>query len=109
MKWGIQKLALILQPFVPHISEEIWLATNQKGFCVNQMWPVEVVSQKDINVKIAIQINGKTRDVLELEENIDKKKIVELALGNKKVNKHLKNKDIIKEIYVPGKILNLVV
>jgi len=109
LKWGIQKLALILQPFVPHISEEIWLATNQKGFCVNQIWPVEAVSQKDISVKIAIQINGKTRDILVLEENIDKKNIVELALGNKKINKHLKNKDIIKEIYIPGKILNLVV
>ena len=56
-----------------------------------------------------MQINGKTKDVIEINENYSKEKIIKIVMNNIKIKKNLNNRKIINEIYVPGKILNLVV
>ena len=107
-KYLIQRLSLILQPFTPHISEEIWSSLENKNLCINQEWPVEKVFKTNIKVNIAVQINGKTRDIIEVDKNIEKDMVIKKIKDNEKIKKYLVNQNIQKEIYVPGKILNFV-
>tara|TARA_Y100001980_G_C14311550_1_gene135475 strand:- start:2 stop:616 length:615 start_codon:yes stop_codon:yes gene_type:complete len=106
--WSLNKLAIILQPFVPHISEEIWSRVGNKSLCINEKWKHEDVKRR-VNLKIAIQINGKTKDILEAEDGLSKEKVLELVKSMEKIRKNLSGKKIVREIYVPGKIVNLVI
>ena len=106
--WSLEKLCIILQPFVPHISEEMWFKIGNKGLCVNEAWPTESVKKKNKS-KIAIQINGKTREVIEIDSSLTKDGVLEIIKNNNKIKKSLVGKNIQREIYVPGKILNLVI
>ena len=90
-----------------HISEEIW-SNFSKKLCINEVWLSEKVKKK-MNLKIAIQINGKTRDVIEIDEKLSKEMILDIVKNKNKIKKNLLGKNVIKEIYVPGKIVNLVV
>ena len=107
-EWSLKKLSIILQPFVPHISEEMWSRIGSKKLCINEKWPVEEVRKKT-KIKLAVQINGKTKDVIEIEDTLSKQVILETAKNSSKIKKNLIGKKIIREIYVPKKIINLVV
>ena len=61
-----------------------------------------------MGLKIAIQINGKTKDILEVEDKLSKESVLDLVKNIEKIKKNLSGKKIIREIYVPGKIVNLV-
>ncbi len=108
LEWSLNKLSLILHPFVPHISEEIWSELNKGTLCINEAWPVEKELQKEIKLNIAIQINGKTRGVIEIENQFDKENVIKMVKKNKKIQKYLEGKNIKREIYVPKKIVNFV-
>ncbi len=105
--WALKKLAIILQPFVPHISEEIWSNFEKKFLCIDEAWPDEDVKRKTIT-KIAVQINGKTKTIIEIDENSSKESILEIVKNNDKISKIISDNEIVREIYVPGKIVNLV-
>ena len=109
--WSLENLALISQPFIPHISEEIASKIGFKGLCINCSWPVLVVKETKSSYSIAIQINGKTRAVLDFNENEveEKELVISSVKKDKKVMKYIENKKIIKEIYVPKKIINFVI
>jgi len=107
-KWSLNKLSIILQPFVPHISEEIWLSLGNSSLCINESWEIENVQRK-IKLKIAIQINGKTKEIIEIDDKLSKENLLEIIKNNEKINKNLDGKKIIREIYVPGKIINFVI
>ena len=107
-KWSLNKLSLVLQPFVPHISEEIWSKIGGGSLCINEDWPIEKTTKKT-KIKIALQINGKTKDVIEVDEKLDKEQIIKIVKNNNKIKKNIIQKKIIKEIYVPNKIVNLVI
>ena len=106
--WSLNKLAIILQPFVPHISEEIWSNLGNQTLCINENWENENVNKKVI-LKLAIQINGKTKHILQIEDNLSKDSVLNLVKSNEKIKKNLSGKKIVREIYVPGKIVNLVI
>ncbi len=106
-KWSLEKLSIILQPFVPHISEEIWSILGNKSLCINQNWILENVKKKT-NLKIAVQLNGKTKEIIEIDENLSKEKVLEKVKNKDKIKKNILGKKILREIYVPGKIVNLV-
>ena len=108
LKWSLEKLSVILQPFVPHISEEIWSRLGNKTLCINEVWPIEKVKKKS-TTNIAIQINGKTKEVIQIENKISKGEILDIVKNNNKIKKSLIGKNVVKEIYVPGKIVNLVI
>ena len=105
--WSLKKLSIILQPFVPHISEEIWSNLDSEGLCIDQEWNIENVEKKN-NLKIAVQINGKTKEVIEVEKGLSKESVLEIVKNNDKIKKNIIGKNIIREIYVPSKIVNLV-
>ncbi len=107
-EWSLKKLSIILHPFVPHISEEIWSELGNKTLCIEERWLHEDVMKKQ-KVKIALQINGKTKDILEINEEFTKEMVLNLVKNNKKIKKTLENKIIVREIYVAGKIVNLVI
>ncbi len=107
-EWSLKKLSVILQPFVPHISEEIWSMIGGKNLCINENWPVEEV-KKITKIKLAIQINGKTKEVIEIDGALSKQMILEAVRKSDKIKKNLIGKNIVREIYVPGKIVNLVI
>jgi len=108
-KWSLEKLSQILQPFTPHLSEELWEVLGNKNACIKETWPEQNINELEVNYNIAIQINGKTRDILVIKELFEKEIIVELASNKDKIKKYIEGKKIIKIIYVPGKILNLVI
>ena len=102
-------LSLLLQPFAPHISEELWKLLEGDGLAINQKWPksAKIVTKK--TYKIAIQINGKTKEILEIDNSINDKNILDFVKQKDKIKRILENKNIIKQIYIPNKVLSLVV
>lgn len=101
-------LILILAPFAPHLSEELWRQLGYKKSIFLEEWPAyEEIKQE--KTTIVIQINGKVRAKLIVKPNISEKSITNLALKDKTVQKWIANKKIKKTIYIPGKILSIVV
>ena len=72
------------------------------------MWKKESVKKKE-KLKIAIQINGKTKQIIEIDEGLSKEMVFNKVKDNEKIKKYLFGKNIKREIYVPGKIVNFVV
>ena len=99
---SIMKLMI---PFTPHLARECLELLK----CQNpHKWPV-IDTNKTINtIKIAIQVNGKTRDIISIEKNTSEKQINDLILKNSKAKKYLEDKKIIKTIFVKDKILNYI-
>ena len=97
---------------MPHISEELWKLFGNKGMVVNQSWPKSQsieIDLSDIKIKIAVQINGKTRSILEVSESAIQEEIEKIALKDKKVIRHLNNKKPKRIIFVPKKVFNIVI
>ena len=107
-KKTIHTLSILVHPFIPHISEEIWEFLGNEGLCSNAKWPESKIDLKRTKFNIAIQINGKTRTIIESDSNKNKEELIDIAINNDKINKHIINKKILKYIYVPEKILNIV-
>ena len=104
---NLEKIMRLLVPFVPHLANEC--LKNLDSNKVNQ-WPkIEKVIFKDAKTKIVIQTNGKTRDVVELAQDIEEKKIVDFVTKKTKVKKFLEGKTIIKYIYIKNKLINFVI
>ena len=106
-KGEFQTLLTLLNPVAPHITEELWEKCGFTGRIYENSWP-EYEEEKTVEatVEIAVQINGKTRAVIQVAKDIDKEQALEL--GKEAVSDKL-NGEIRKEIYVPGRIINLVV
>jgi leucyl-tRNA synthetase len=105
------KFIQILAPFAPHLAEEIWRDKfgNQESI-FKSAWPqcdAELI--KDDIVNLVVQINGKLRATMEVAANISEEEAKKLALDNENVKKFLDGKEIVKIIFVPGKLLNIVI
>ncbi len=107
--WSLKNLCLVSQPFIPHVSEEIWSELGEKSLCINSAWPKETVLKNNQAIKIVAQINGKTRGVFEFENGVTKKIIIEKIKNDEKILKYIKEREILREIYVPNKIFNIVI
>ena len=91
LEWSLKKLSMILQPFVPHISEEIWSNLDGEGLCVNEKWLDEEVTKKS-KLKIAVQINGKTKEIIEIDEKLSKESVLQIVKSSEKIIKNLSGK-----------------
>ncbi len=97
----------LLIPFIPHLAHECLMNLNCKSL---DKWPV--VDQKAIentDIKMVVQINGKTRDVLNIERNLSEKEITNLVKKTAKTNKYLTDKKIQKIIFIKNKIINYII
>ena len=106
---------LLLAPFAPHITEELWsiLGESAKGGSIHQQSFPEFDKKylEEEEISIAVQVNGKVRDVLLIQKDIvDNEEVVEkMALESKKAQKFLEGKSVKKTVYIPGRIISLVV
>jgi len=107
----IKKFLIILSIYAPFTAEELWERAGEKKSIHTQRWPD--VDEKIISegvIAIPVQINGKLREVLQLKSKkaINKEELLNLARKSPKLNKYLLGKKLVKTIYVPGKILNII-
>ncbi len=100
---------LLLAPMAPHAGEEIWEILGGKKTLTYETWPkFDESLAKDDTITVAVQVNGKLRATLEVEPAITQEEILAMAKADENVSKNLVG-TIVKEIYVPGKIVNFVV
>ena len=105
----VQTLLLLLAPFAPFITEELWEQIGGDYSIHQASWPrVDEALAKAQEVSLAVQINGKTRDVVEMAAGGDEEAAVTLARGSEKVQRHLEGKTVVRTIYVPDRLLNFV-
>jgi len=100
----------ILSPFAPHLAEELWDNAGFKELCCEQPWPKydeKMIEEK--NVLLIVQINGKVRDKIEVEAGMDQKEIEKLVLKSEKIKALVGESKVQKTIYVPNKLINIVI
>ncbi len=101
-------LLILLNPVAPHITEELWESLGEKDYLFRQSWPeFDDAKTKESVIEIGVQVNGKVRGTVSLA--VDASKEEALAAGKAAVADKLEGKTVVKEIYVPGRILNIVV
>ncbi|AUG57196.1 leucine--tRNA ligase [Acetivibrio saccincola] len=110
IKSGIEKMILMLAPFIPHAAEELWCSIGKEGSVHDEKWPGydESALVKD-EIEIVVQINGKVRDKIVIPAGLDKKEMEEKALESEKIKMAIEGKNVVKVISVPGKLVNIVV
>ena len=106
-KETLETAVILLSPFAPHMAEELWHELGHEDSVFAQKWPTyNEDAMKDDEVEIAVQVKGKTKCTVTIPADADKDTAIQAAkeaLGDKLVG------DIVKEIYVPGRIVNIVV
>ncbi len=109
----LQILTLLLAPMTPHIAEEMWEMLGNKDGLWNAPWPVLADAQlglaKDNEVEIPVQVNGRVRATLKVPAGASEADVVAKAKADPAVARHLGGKRFVKVIFVPNKLLNLVV
>lgn len=108
--WFVALLQLVA-PFAPHVTEELWEGGGQKGSVHTSVWPVyDPQKCKSLKVSLAIQVNGKVRDVMELEEGgMSEEDVILHAKNRELIKRWLDGKEVKRTIYVPGRLINFVV
>ena len=100
----------LLNPFAPHITEELWQQMGGEGLLSVAPWPVyEEAKTVEDTVEMAVQVNGKLKCTIKLSVDCDKQTAIDTALAEEKVKNAIAGKKMVKQIVVPGKIVNLVV
>ncbi|HUD81129.1 MAG TPA: leucine--tRNA ligase [Patescibacteria group bacterium] len=106
----LQSLVKLLAPFAPHIADELWTELGQSGSVHNAVWPVaDGKYLTEDSLTIVIQVNGKLRGEIVVASGVAEDKVVETAKQNEKIKQFLDGKEIIRTVYVPGKLVNFVV
>ncbi len=107
---ALEKLLLLLAPSTPHFAEELWQLTGREYSIHNQKWPdwdEELAKEEEIT--LIVQVNGKLRDRITVPASITEDEAKEKARQSEKARAHLEGRTTVKEIYVPGKLVNIVV
>ena len=100
----------LLNPFAPHITEELWQQMGETGLLSVAPWPQYDESKTvESTVEMAVQVNGKLKGTIKLAADADKQAAIDAALAEEKVQHAIEGKQIVKQIVVPGKIVNIVV
>ncbi len=106
----LEDLLKMLMPFAPHISSELWQQLGNDNFIEESGWPKwNEEFLKTSEIQIVVQVNGKLRGKIKVSTELEKQQILEKAKQEENVAKFLANKEIIKEVFVPGKLINFVV
>lgn len=110
-KKELEIFAILLNPFAPHVTEEIWeVCSLGEGIVAEQKWPDYDESKcKEDTVEIAVQVNGKIKAKLNIPAEAQQEEVLKMAKENENVANALENMNIIKEIYIKGRLVNIVV
>ncbi|MCL5070381.1 MAG: class I tRNA ligase family protein, partial [Actinobacteria bacterium] len=105
-----KKLLLLISPIAPFIAEELWSKMGEKGSIHRQAWPkFESEIAKDELVTVIFQVNGKLRDRAEVSAGLSKEEIEKMAMNSEKIKRFIEDREVIKIISVPGKLVNIVI
>jgi leucyl-tRNA synthetase len=105
----MKALLLLLSPFAPHISEELWQTLGFGGMVCRQSWPVYDESKTvEDEIQMAVQVNGKLKGTVTVPMDSDEGAVVDAALGEPKVTKAAEGMEIVKTILVKNKLINLI-
>ena len=107
---AIKNILIMISPIAPHVSQELWSMLDNEDMIINVNWPN--VNEKlliENLVELVIQVNGKLRGKIEIETGLGNEEVEVLALKNENVHKHIDGKKIKKFIYIPNKLINIVV
>jgi len=110
-KAELSVFTMLLNPFAPHVTEEVWSEMKLgEGMVTEQPWPKYDESKcKDDVIEIVVQVNGKVRTRLYVAADIQKDDAIALAKAEDRIAAEINGKNVVKEIYVPGKLVNIVV
>ncbi len=110
MQESLQAIVLLLSPIVPHITHELWRVLGQDSSLLDQAWPEvdESALVKD-SLQIIVQVNGKLRSRIEVPASASKDEIEAAAVNDENVKRFTDDKQVVKVIVVPGKLVNIVV
>jgi leucyl-tRNA synthetase len=107
---AVKTLLKLIAPFTPHIAEELWSEMGNTNAISNENWPEydDKYTQKD-EITIVVQVNGKVRAQLSVARDIKKEDALKMAKEHPNILKYLEGKNLVKEIFVPGKLISLVI
>ena len=110
-KAELSVFTMLLNPFAPHVTEEVWSEMKLgEGMVTEQIWPKYDESKcKDDVIEIVVQVNGKVRARLCVAADIQKDDAIALAKAEDRIAAEINGKNVVKEIYVPGKLVNIVI
>ena len=109
-KSTVETFTIILNPFMPHLSEEIWSSLGKNSELTFSSWPKFNPNLVKLDMRtIGVQVNGKRRSEIEIYDEDSESTVLKKAKDDKKVLSHIEGKVIIKEIYIKNKIVNIVV
>ena len=109
-KSTVETFTIILNPFMPHLSEEIWSSLGKNSELTFSSWPKFNPNLVKLDMRtIGVQVNGKRRSEIEIHDEDNEGTVLKKAKDDKKVISHIEGKVIIKEIYIKNKIINIVV
>jgi len=101
---------LVLSPITPHIAQQLWQVLGYDGLIVDASWPeVDEAALVQDTIELVVQVNGKLRGKVQVAPDADKEAVLAAAKANENVQRFIADKDIIKEIVVPGRLVNIVV
>lgn len=105
-----ERLALLVSPFAPHLGEELWAALGHKETLAYAPWPTfDPALLVADHITLAVQVLGRTRGTIDIGPDMSKDEVIALAKAHDNVARQIEGKTIVKEIYVPNKIVNLIV
>ncbi len=101
---------ILLNPTAPHITEELWERAGFSGHIFETQWPkYDPEKIEEDNIELPVQVNGKLKSTVLVPRSLDKEALSEFLKGNEQIQKHLDGKQVVKEIFVPGRIYNFIV
>jgi len=106
----LETMIQLLAPFAPHITEELWQQTGHTDSIHSTAWPTfEEAMTQDTTFTLVMQVNGKVRERVEVSSDISEAEVRELVVNNNKVATFIGENTIQKVIYIPGRLVNVVV
>ncbi|MGA3173775.1 MAG: leucine--tRNA ligase [Syntrophorhabdales bacterium] len=109
LRGAIDRLIVLVSPFCPHLAQELWEALGHDDLLADNPWPAyDEAYVREETVTVAVQVNGKLRDTVEVERGMDESDLKALILSLEKVQRHLMERPVRKVIVVPNKLVNIV-
>jgi leucyl-tRNA synthetase len=110
LRQALETILHLLNPFAPHITEELWSLMGHPNMLSQEPWPeFDETLAREEEVTVVVQVNGKLRASMTVPRGAEQQQILEMASGDEKVRKFIENKPIAKVVFVPDKLVNIVV
>ena len=109
-KDALENVIILLFPFAPHVSEEMWESLGHRDSIQREKWPeydMQMIEQDQ--VLIVVQVNGKVRSRVNINASLSEEDVLKEAMNDKRVSDWIRNKKIVKHVYVPKKLINIVI